>query len=211
REYNSYRGRKKYPWNGQYLRTGKQTKKGDLLANFKLGDGDYGGISGWSADGAAITNEIKSYPPNAFGLYDMAGNVAEWVADVYRPIVDDNYNDFNYYRGNVYMKNAINPDGTVSIVGADSIQYDTLRNGDVVARVLPGEIKQEPVGEKETFLRTQFSTSDNRDFRDGDKRSSRFYYQDELSGTRRMYNSPVNEVAVDSTGELIRQYDENND
>ncbi|HET8809869.1 MAG TPA: gliding motility lipoprotein GldJ [Flavobacteriaceae bacterium] len=211
REYNSYRGRKKYPWNGQYIRSGKRGKKGDILANFKLGDGDYGGIAGWTVDGAAITNEIKSYPPNAFGLYDMAGNVAEWVADVYRPIVDDNYNDFNYYRGNVYMKNAINPDGTVTIVTADSIQYDTLSDGDVVARVLPGEIKQVPVGEKETFLRTQFSTSDNRDFRDGDKRSSRFYYQDELTGTKRMYNSPENTIGVDSTGTLIRQYDESND
>src|SRR5690606_33690191 len=123
REYNLYRGRKKYPWNGQYLRTGKRNKKGDILANFKIGDGDYGGIANWTVDGAAITNEIKSYPPNAFGLYDMAGNVAEWFADVYRPIIDDQYNDFNYYRGNVYMKNAINEDGTVTIVNSDSIQY----------------------------------------------------------------------------------------
>lgn len=211
REYNSYRGRKKYPWDGQYLRSGERGKKGDILANFKIGDGDYGGIAGWNVDGAAITNEIKSYPPNAYGLYDMAGNVAEWVADVYRPIVDDNYNDFNYYRGNVYMKNAINPDGTVSIVTTDEIQYDTLSDGDIVARVLPGEIKQVPVGEKETFLRTQFSTSDNRDFKDGDKRSSRYYYQDELTGTERMYNSPVNEIGVDSTGNILREYDESED
>ena len=34
----------------------------------------------------------------------MAGNVAEWVSDVYRPIVDDEANDFNYYRGNIYLK-----------------------------------------------------------------------------------------------------------
>ena len=34
----------------------------------------------------------------------MAGNVAEWVSDVYRPIVDDEANDFNYYRGNVYLR-----------------------------------------------------------------------------------------------------------
>lgn len=211
REYNSYRGKKKYPWDGQYLRSGKQGKRGDVLANFKIGDGDYGGIAGWSVDGAAITNEIKSYPPNAFGLYDMAGNVAEWVADVYRPIVDDNFNDFNYYRGNVYTKNSINADGTMEMITSETIAYDTLANGSVIARDLPGEIKQVPVDEKETYLRTQFSTSDNRNFRDGDKRSSRYYYQDELSGEERMYNSPQPIVGVDSTGNMLRQYDESND
>jgi gliding motility-associated lipoprotein GldJ len=52
REYNKYRGRKKYPWDGQYTRDGGRRKRGDQLANFKQGDGDYGGIPGWSDDGA---------------------------------------------------------------------------------------------------------------------------------------------------------------
>ena len=56
----------------------------------------------------------------------MAGNVAEWGADVYRPIVDDEFNDFNYYRGNVYTKNALNEDGTVRVVTTADIVYDTL-------------------------------------------------------------------------------------
>ena len=86
----------------------------------------------------------------------MAGNVAEWVADVYRPIVDDEFNDFNYYRGNVYTKNAINEDGTVKIVTLDEIVYDTLSNGKIIARDLPGEIAQVPVDENETYLRTNF-------------------------------------------------------
>ena len=109
RSYNVYRGRKKYPWDGAYTRSSKRKVRGDQLANFKQGKGDYGGIAGWSDDGADITAEVKSYAPNDYGLYDMAGNVAEWVADVYRPIVDDEFNDFNYYRGNVYTKNAIIP------------------------------------------------------------------------------------------------------
>ncbi|MBB4119461.1 gliding motility-associated lipoprotein GldJ [Mesonia hippocampi] len=217
REYNKYRGRKKYPWDGQYTRNGNRKTRGDQLANFKQGKGDYGGIAGWSDDNADITAEIKSYPPNDFGLYDMAGNVAEWVADVYRPIVDGKYNDFNYYRGNVYTKNAIGQDGTVEVITTDNIQYDTLSNGAIVARALPGEIKQVAVTEEDTYLRTQFSQSDNRDFRDGDKQSSR-YYRDQsvaLEGGKRMYNSPEHEVATitDSTGNatLSRNYDQSSE
>ncbi|QQX77192.1 gliding motility lipoprotein GldJ [Aequorivita iocasae] len=213
RNYNVYRGKKKYPWEGQYTRSGKRRSRGDQLANFKQGDGDYGGIAGWSDDGADITAQVKSYEPNDFGLYDMAGNVAEWVADVYRPIVDDEFNDFNYYRGNVYTKNAIGEDGKVKVVTMDSIIYDTLSNGKIIARNLPGEILQVPVDENETYLRTNFSESDNRDYRDGDKRSSRYYqsFADDESesgdGANRMYNSPIQKVYADSTGTLDRQYD----
>ena len=214
RSYNVYRGRKKYPWDGQYTRSGKRRSRGDQLANFKQGDGDYGGIAGWSDDGADITAEVKSYEPNDYGLYDMAGNVAEWVADVYRPIVDDEFNDFNYYRGNVYTKNYIGEDGKVKIVTADSIVYDTLSNGKIVARNLPGEILQVPVDEAETYLRTNFSDSDNRDYRDGDARSTRYYQsfsneeEIEADDTKRMYNSPQHRVSADSTGTLERQYDQ---
>ena len=215
REYNQYRGRKKYPWDGQYTRQGGRRQRGDQLANFKQGDGDYGGIAGWSDDGADITAEIKTYPPNDFGLYDMAGNVAEWVADVYRPIVDDEFNDFNYFRGNVYTKNAINKDGSVKIVTSDSIVFDTLSNGSIVARTLPGQIQQEAVTSEDTYLRTQFSESDNRDFRDGDRASSRYYMSNNDTGSNnRMYNSPQHNVSAikDSTGVakgLDRQYDTN--
>ncbi len=216
RSYNVYRGRKKYPWDGQYTRSGKRKVRGDQLANFKQGKGDYGGIAGWSDDGADITNAVKSYEANDFGLYDMAGNVAEWVADVYRPIVDDEFSDFNYYRGNVYTKNELNEDGTVRIVTSDEIKFDTLPNGKVVARNLPGEIHQVAVDENETYLRTNFDTSDNRNFRDGDKRSSRDYRDgfsemeegsEDASHTSKMYNSPNHNVETDSTGALIREYD----
>ncbi|TGV00515.1 gliding motility lipoprotein GldJ [Flavivirga rizhaonensis] len=217
RDYNLYRGRKKYPWDGQYTRSDKRKIRGDQLANFKQGKGDYGGIAGWSDDGADITNAVKSYDPNDFGLYDMAGNVAEWVADVYRPIIDSEFNDFNYYRGNVYTKNALNDDGTVQVVTADDIVYDTLPNGKVIARNLPGEIKQIPIDENETYLRTNFDKSDEINFRDGDKRSSRYYesfndYEGEDgekkdSDTRKMYNSPKHSVTRDSLGNIIREYD----
>jgi len=144
----------------------------------------------------------------------MAGNVAEWVADVYRPIVDDEVSDFNYFRGNVYMKTAIGKDGKVNVI-RDSIVYDTLPNGKVVAVNLPGEIKMVPIDEEETFLRTNFSSSDNRGYRDGEPGSTRFYDRfneedEDEQNKRKMYDAPVSKVQVDSTGNIVRAYDKSN-
>ena len=216
RSYNVYRGRKKYPWDGQYTRSGKRKVRGDQLANFKQGKGDYGGIAGWSDDGADITNQVKSYDPNDYGLYDMAGNVAEWVADVYRPIVDDEFNDFAYYRGNEYTKHFIGEDGSTKLVTMDSIVFDTLSNGKLVARNLPGELYKVDVDEDETYLRTNFDRSDNRNFRDGDIRSSRFYnnsfgVNDQEEATKKMYNAPQHSVEIDTMGVMLREIDQSND
>ncbi|MCA1966472.1 MAG: gliding motility lipoprotein GldJ [Flavobacterium sp.] len=212
REYNIYKGQKKYPWSGQYTRSSKRQYRGDQLANFKQGKGDYGGIAGWSDDGADITNKVKSYAPNDFGLYDMAGNVAEWVQDVYRPMVDDEANDFNYFRGNVYTKNKIGEDGVVELVTSDNITYDTLSNGRIMARNFPGQIAQVPVDENETYLRTQFSTSDNRNYRDGDRQSTRYYkFTDSEEGAgeekHRMYEAPKHSITADSLGKMDKKFD----
>ncbi|MEJ2583767.1 MAG: gliding motility lipoprotein GldJ [Robiginitalea sp.] len=212
REYNNYRGRKKYPWEGDYTRNGQRVGRGDQLANFKQGKGDYGGIAGWSDDRADITAPVKTYKPNDHGLYDMAGNVAEWVADVYRPIVDDEISDFNYYRGNIFMKKAIADDGKVKVLPEGEIVYDTLPNGKIVAVNLPGEVEMVPVDEEDTYLRTNFSKSDNRGYRDGDPGSSRFFdrFSDEEDEQDRMYNSPKHRVERDEEGNLIREYDKSN-
>ncbi|HTG67548.1 MAG TPA: gliding motility lipoprotein GldJ [Flavobacterium sp.] len=213
RVYNIYKGQKKYPWSGQYTRSGKRQSRGDQLANFKQGNGDYGGIAGWSDDGADITNAVKSYAPNDFGLYDMAGNVAEWVADVYRPIVDNEMNDFNYFRGNMYTKNKIGDDGKVEIVTRENMKYDTLSNGKIMARNFPGQIAEVPVDEQETYLRQNFDKSNNINYRDGDKQSSRYYNfgasesNEKEKEIDKMYNSPVHNVTTDSLGRMVRKYD----
>ena len=214
REYNTYRGKKKYPWSGEYTRSSERRTEGDQLANFKLGKGDYGGIAGWSDDGADITIQVKQYPPNDFGIYDMAGNVAEWVSDVYRPIIDDEANDFNYYRGNVYLKSVLGEDGKAEVISPDQLVFDTLPNGKVLLKRLPGELKQMPVDEEETFLRQNFSESDNRNFRDGDIESSRKFgdgSSNENSSrpeTTVMYDAPnTPKASYDDEGNLVATID----
>ncbi|MDV7397918.1 hypothetical protein RZS08_41340, partial [Arthrospira platensis SPKY1] len=75
---------------------------------------------------------------------------------------------------------------------------------------LPGQIAQVPVDENETYLRQNFSTSDNRSYRDGDLQSTRFFNQSSenavVDDKTRMYNSPKHAVSADSTG-LVRNYD----
>jgi len=58
-----------YPWGGPYIKNAK----GCLMANFKPGRGDY------ASDGGYYTVNVRSYFPNDYGLYNMAGNVAEWT------------------------------------------------------------------------------------------------------------------------------------
>ncbi|MDB4269432.1 gliding motility lipoprotein GldJ [Flavobacteriaceae bacterium] len=216
REYNTYRGKKKYPWSGEYTRSSDRRTEGDQLANFKLGKGDYGGIAGWSDDGADITIQVKQYPPNDFGIYDMAGNVSEWVADVYRPIVDDEANDFNYYRGNVYLKNVIGEDGKAQTISPDQLVFDTLPNGKVLLKRLPGDLVQVAIDEEETFLRQNFSESDNRNYRDGDVESSRSFAngkpeegsENSKPESSLMYDAPTNaKVALDVDGNTVRTID----
>ena len=209
REYNNIRGRKKYAWDGKYTRNKNKRVKGDQLANFKQGKGDYSGIPGWSNDGADITNRVKQYDPNAFGLYDMSGNVAEWVADVYRPIVDNDANDFNYFRGNIFTKKMIGEDGKVVMVDDASIEYDTLDNGKIIPKNLPGSIKYVPISDRDAYMRNNYEKAYNVDSRDGDLASTKLYNkdEDELETKPRMYNSPIKPRVIGESGLLMQQYD----
>ncbi|MCC9041775.1 gliding motility lipoprotein GldK [Myroides sp. M-43] len=64
-----------YPWGGPYA----TDEKGCFMANFKPTRYDY------AADGALYTASVRSYPPNGYNLYNMAGNVAEWTSTTYDP------------------------------------------------------------------------------------------------------------------------------
>ncbi|MFD2034354.1 gliding motility lipoprotein GldJ [Belliella marina] len=92
-----------YPWDGRGVRNPynikRRGKQGDMLANFKRGRGDYAGIAGGQAnDGDIIPTNVYDYPPNDFGLYQMAGNMNEWVQDVYRPLSFTDFDDLNPLR-----------------------------------------------------------------------------------------------------------------
>jgi len=64
-----------YPWGGVYLRN----KIGCFVANFKPLRGNY------IDDGALATERVATFSANEYGLYDMAGNVAEWTINAYDP------------------------------------------------------------------------------------------------------------------------------
>jgi len=135
--------RRIYPWNGSILRTGDETYKGTMQANFVRGRGDYMGLAGALNDGADITANIHAYWPNDFGLYCMAGNVSEWVMDVYRPLTSTDAHEHNTVRGNVFLTEDLTSDGFA--------QKDSL-----------GRLLWRPTTEVENLNRRNFSRSDYR-------------------------------------------------
>jgi gliding motility-associated lipoprotein GldJ len=194
REYNSYQGKKKYPWSGDTSRVTQSRNAGDQLANFKQGRGDFSGVAGWSNDDAEITADVYQYPPNDFGLYGMAGNVSEWVADVYRPLTNNEVSDMNYFRGNLFQT-YITEDGKAS-VNNDVINNDNNPNGRSVYSQLPGSLQKEDIVPNDfdseftsqELLNSNGLVANNLAYADGDKlfqRDEEEMYTDAFDETRK--------------------------
>jgi len=125
--------RRTYPWNGHFVRYDSRKKGGsffgDFRGNFMRGRGDYMGVAGSLNDNADVTAPVFTYWPNDYGLYNMAGNVSEWVMDVYRPLSFEDMNDLQPFRGNVFKTKVLNSDGAVAdkydkvIYDIDGVKY----------------------------------------------------------------------------------------
>jgi len=94
------------------------------------------GTSGSLNDKATITAPVSSYAPNDFGLYNMAGNVNEWVLDVYRPTSYDDVAEYNSFRGNIYTTPVVESTDELGnkVYKLDSlgrVAMQVVKNGDV--------------------------------------------------------------------------------
>ncbi len=148
--------RRWFPWDGNTARYKVRDKyQGQMLANFKRGRGDYMGMAGALNDKGHITVDVTRNYPNDFGLYNMAGNVSEWTADVYRPststtLRDAENHDLNPFRGNEYREIILDEDGRP--VDKDSLGY----------------LKTRPVEDTLVAGRENYKRADVKNYRDGD-------------------------------------------
>lgn len=132
---NSYQelisSRRTYPWNGHYVRNDDNRGRfyGGLNANFVRGRGDYMGVAGALNDNAEVTAPVFAYAPNDYGLYNMGGNVSEWVMDVYRPLSAEDKSEFRPFRGNVYQTKVTTSEGDIEdkydfvVYDLDGVRY----------------------------------------------------------------------------------------
>lgn len=151
--------RRIYTWNGSSPRYKRRDKyQGKMLANFKIEGGNYMGTAGKLNDKASFPHPVRAGWPNDFGLYNMAGNVSEWVADIYRPLTsitlrDEDNHDLNPFRGNRFTELVLDEDG-------NPVEKDSL-----------GRLRRQPVNPEETAKRENYKRGDLVDFRDGDEDS----------------------------------------
>lgn len=130
---------KVYPWSGFHPRDITTNNKGQMRANFVRGKGDMMGIAGAPNDGYVMTAPVDAFSPNDFGLYNMSGNVNEWVLDVYRETTYEEMAEYNPYRGNIYKKIKRDADGNAILTDYGTLEVEfegrddkrNFRDGDV--------------------------------------------------------------------------------
>ncbi|MDL2326994.1 SUMF1/EgtB/PvdO family nonheme iron enzyme, partial [Bacteroidales bacterium OttesenSCG-928-A14] len=142
--------RKVYPWNGHHFRVDNNKYQGDIPANVRRGRGDYMGLATHLNDAGYGPVEVISYWPNDYGLWNMAGNVSEWVLDVYRQTTNETVNELNPFRGNYYETKQLLEDGTVA-------ERDSI-----------GKIPMVPVSDFKNDRRRNYRQADNKNYLDGD-------------------------------------------
>ncbi|MBE9510886.1 MAG: SUMF1/EgtB/PvdO family nonheme iron enzyme [Bacteroidetes bacterium] len=145
--------RRMYPWDGHNVRNADNRNRGKFMANFTRGKGDLMGVAGNLNDNASITAPVMSFWPNDYNLYCMAGNVNEWVYDVYRSLSPQDVSAFNPLRGNVFQTRVTDPDGNLAT-------KDSL-----------GRIRYRNVTAEESAGRYNYQKADYRDYKDGDYQS----------------------------------------
>lgn len=188
RVYDRSTDENKYTWNGSSMRNPSDDERGDMLANYKRGRGDMMGRGGWLNDQADITMQVRFYPPNDFGLYDMAGNVSEWVMDVYRPMNSTDVTDHRSFRGNEYETFDKNYQDLGMLEPLMEVQWETDENGDSVIARLPGQLPTRAVTQEENLDRRNYQYSDYRNYLDGDVQSSIYYDEAPPEGEAPMYD-----------------------
>ena len=104
-----------YPWSGYHPRDLSKNNAGQMQANFVRGRGDMMGVSGALNDRYVITAPVDAFAPNDFGLYNMAGNVNEWVLDVYRETTNQEVSEYNSFRGNIYTTPVRDENGNLQL------------------------------------------------------------------------------------------------
>jgi len=165
--------RRTYPWNGQVTRTDDKKYMGNIVMNTRRARGDYMGVSGALNDEGDYTMPSISYWPNDYGLYNMAGNVAEWVMDVYRQETND-LAELNPYRGNDYKTWKKTDDGTID------------------ERDEQGRVPMVPVSDFKNDRRRNYRSANNINYLDGDYASNLdndvWKTKESTSSTRLMYD-----------------------
>lgn len=165
--------RRLYPWNTHGTRNADEKYLGQMMGNFQRSNGDMMGVAGSLNDAGDITTPVYSYWPNDYGLYNMAGNVSEWVMDVYRPLSAEDKADFRPFRGNVFQTQMRDVDG---IMISDTIRYDN--EADTAHRniiSIPGMVRWRDVSvtvaDDNLDERRNYKYADNINYLDGDVKS----------------------------------------